>query len=133
MKYLYLYTTETYTLKNWYKIGETTIEPKTRIRQQDTTSNPEPLILVACWQISEIVSDKDVHKKLNKQGFFRLRNNREWFELSKNPKEDIENVLHSLNGFDLFKEKALDIEQFSFIKVQDYKDLWWFNKSNPPL
>lgn len=41
---IYVYTTETYKSKNWYKIGMTNQESgSVRISQQDGTSNPEKL------------------------------------------------------------------------------------------
>lgn len=41
---IYVYTTETYKSKNWYKIGMTNQESgSVRISQQDGTSNPERL------------------------------------------------------------------------------------------
>jgi hypothetical protein len=44
MEIIYVYTTDTYKSKNWFKIGETTQESgSVRIRQQDGTSNPERL------------------------------------------------------------------------------------------
>jgi hypothetical protein len=133
MKYIYLYTTETYITKNWYKIGETTLEPSKRVQQQDKTSNPEPLILLACWEVTDNINDKDIHLELNNLGFFKLRNNREWFELSKNPKKDIQDILNSMDFIENFVEKTPQIEDIIPIKIENYKDLWWFKKVSPPL
>ena len=51
-KTIYIYTTKTYQEKGWYKIGETSLTAKERIKQQDGTSNPEELI-----KIHEVGSD----------------------------------------------------------------------------
>jgi hypothetical protein len=122
-----LYTTETYIKKNWYKIGESIKNPIKRIQSQDNASNPEPLIMVAHWNVPDNINDKKIHKELNNLGFLRLRNSREWFELSKNPKKDIEDILKSFDSL-------IEHIEFNFeIPVFDYKELWWFKKTNPPI
>ena len=97
MKYIYLYTTTTYQLKNWYKIGETISNPLKRLQSQDNASNPEPLLLVAYWEVNSHISDKQVHRVLLNLGFEKLRGNREWFELSTLPQQDVESALLELD------------------------------------
>jgi hypothetical protein len=132
MKYIYLYTTETYATKNWYKIGGTSIKPQKRIRQQDKTSNPEPLIMIACWEAPKEVTDQTIHKKLNEYGFFKLRSNREWYELSKNPKRDIEKILNELNLSNTHPIELPELDCFIGINIPSIEDLWWYKNTPPP-
>jgi len=78
MRKIYIYTTETYKQKGWYKIGETTQLVEDRVKQQDGTSNPETLDTI--YEVNSIISDKQIHKKLELIGYSKCRNNREWFE-----------------------------------------------------
>ena len=130
MKFIYLYTTETYQSKNWYKIGETTTNPIKRIQSQDNASNPEPLFCISYWRVPHGLSDKTVHKKLVDLGFAKVRGNREWFELSNTPKEDVESAFDELNV--KTNSESLETEFVSSIYTQSYKDIWWFNGSTPP-
>jgi len=125
MKYIYLYTTTTYQLKNWYKIGETISNPLKRIQSQDNASNPEPLLLVAYWEVNSHISDKQVHRVLLNLGFEKLRGNREWFELSTLPQQDVESALLELDK----KSKPLlvAVDTSINIPVQNYYDIWWGN------
>lgn len=75
---IYIYTTETYKQKGWYKIGETTQLVEDRVKQQDTTSNPETLNII--YNVDSVISDKKIHEKLELLGFSKCRDNREWFE-----------------------------------------------------
>ncbi len=79
---IYVYTTETYKAKNWYKIGETSQITEERVRQQDGTSCPEPLILLAEWH-SPNIRDKAFHRFLEKNGIQPTRQDalREWYEI----------------------------------------------------
>jgi len=124
MKYIYLYTTQTYQSKNWYKIGESVKNPNTRIQQQDNSSNPEPLIIVALWEVSDLVSDKKIHIQLSKLGFPRLRASREWFELSNNPVDDIESVLSGLGDFN--ETKISKHPKIDFV-IPNVSEMWWFS------
>ena len=128
MKYIYLYTTATYESKNWYKIGETVSDPIKRIQQQDNASNPEPLKLIASWQTETWVTDKKVHNELCKLGFDKIRGNREWFELSDNPKEDIEFILSEIKAR---PTETTIPDSLPSIPIQDVKELWWYNGNNP--
>lgn len=78
MKTIYVYTTKTYREKGWYKIGETERLVVDRVKQQDTTSNPELLEII--FEVNSVISDKEIHSKLEEKGFSKCRNNREWFE-----------------------------------------------------
>jgi hypothetical protein len=128
MKYIYLYTTQTYKTKNWYKIGETIIEPIERIKQQDNASNPEPLILIAHWQVDKQITDKKVHCELETLGFEKLRGNREWFELSNSPEQDVQCAISTLDPKIDFKLAVLKFE----IEVPFFTDIWWGNNTPPP-
>ena len=78
MRKIYIYTTETYKQKGWYKIGETTQLVEDRVKQQDGTSNPETLDTI--YEVNSVISDKEIHRKLELIGYSKCRNNREWFE-----------------------------------------------------
>ena len=126
MKYIYLYTTASYALKNWYKIGETVIDPKQRVQSQDNASNPEPLIFIISWKVPSYITDKKVHKKLLELGFSRIR--REWFELSELPKDDIFSALLDLTNFVQTNEP--DSPSFySTIPIKNYTEMWWFKNN----
>jgi superfamily II DNA or RNA helicase len=108
---IYVYTTETYKAKNWYKIGETTQETvEQRVKQQDKTGNPEPLDLVDWW-VSPEVSDKELHKSLQELGLEKIRNEREWFEIPGGV-QDVKKAYHKItrnsarpNSFAMRKEQ----------------------------
>ena len=80
---IYVYTTETYMAKGWYKIGETTQGVEERVHQQDGTSSAERLIVVDSWD-SPNISDKDFHAFLEENGCPRTRQDRdrEWYEVA---------------------------------------------------
>jgi hypothetical protein len=77
---IYVYTTETYKTKNWYKIGETFQDVQERVVQQDGTSNPESLAILDSWDSADF-SDKDFHRFLEKSGYSTTRQDRsrEWY------------------------------------------------------
>jgi len=78
-KKIYIYTTKTYRKNGWYKIGETIRDTIVRVKEQDSTSNPE--VLEHIFEIYSDLSDTEIHKILeNKYGFSKCRDNREWFE-----------------------------------------------------
>ena len=126
MKHIYVYTTASYQSKNWYKIGETINNPQNRIQSQDNASNPEPLIFVSSWEVPNYVTDKKVHKKLENFGFLKIR--REWFELSKKPKEDVISAISEITPIVCISEVDNTPAFLSNIKVLNYTDLWWFKK-----
>ena len=123
MQYIYLYTTETYQTKNWYKLGQTIHHPNKRVLQQDNASNPEPLSIIAFWEVPNSITDKKIHSKLEHHGFQKLRGNREWFELSEKPTEDIEFILEELNAN---PEQVILIDNSTpEIPILNYQDIWW--------
>lgn len=130
MKHIYVYTTPSYRLQNWYKIGETIQDPKVRVGSQDNASNPEPLIFVSAWEVPQNVTDFKVHKKLETLGFTKIR--KEWFELSENPTNDVISAISqitpikSLNPLD---NTPLFLLSFS---VPNYTEMWWFKNILPP-
>lgn len=84
---IYVYTTETYKSKNWYKIGITNQESgSVRISQQDGTSNPEKLEkqyevnLFGETELTAYEVEQKIHRFYERLGK-RVRDNREWFEV----------------------------------------------------
>jgi hypothetical protein len=126
MKHIYVYTTASYRLKKWYKIGETSADPKIRVQAQDNASNPEALILIESWVVPEWVTDGKVHAILRQFGFKNIR--KEWFALSQNPQNDVFLALCKITN--LIKTQPIDSEAFySTINVPNYTEMWWFQKS----
>ena len=125
MKYIYLYTTQTYQDKNWYKIGQSIKNPSKRIKEQDNSSNPEPLITISYWEVPDSVTDKKIHKQLDKLGFPRIRSSREWFELSDTPSSDIESILSELGDFETVEPQKSLAPIFT---IPDVSEMWWFRK-----
>ena len=125
MKHIYVYTTPSYRLKNWYKIGETINNPKERIRSQDNASNPEPLIFVQAWEVPNHVTDYKTHKKLEKLGFLKIR--KEWFELSEKPEDD---VVAALKEITPIVQIVNNVPKFLLtIDVLNYTEMWWFKQN----
>jgi hypothetical protein len=75
---LYIYTTESDRRLGRYKFGQTKREAKRRVKEQDSTSNSEPLILV--FSIESDLSDHQVHDLLERKGKKKTRSGREWYE-----------------------------------------------------
>ena len=123
MKYIYLYTTETYRLKHWYKIGESTTNPNDRVKNQDNASNPEPLVVLSFWQVDDNTTDKAVHKELEKLGFNRVRASREWFELSETAIQDVADALITICNKPI--QGKLHYKSFKIKNIPHYTDLWW--------
>jgi hypothetical protein len=106
---IYVYSTETFQSKNWYKIGMTTQEAAIiRIAQQDGTSNPEPLIKIYDKNIygeTEFTAyevEQKIHRYYDRLGK-RVRQHREWFEVDGGI-EEIKLVIESvLDNSDLHK------------------------------
>lgn len=82
---IYIYTTETYQAKNWYKIGQTMRTAEERIGEQDSTSNPEPLIMIKAFDVPNHVNDNLVRDNLISAGYSRVRDKREWVEIEGDP------------------------------------------------
>lgn len=92
---IYSYSTETYLkYRGWSKVGHTQQLAADRVAQQDSTSNPEPLIILKTWEVPSWLSDRMVHAELEKMGKIRVREDkdREWFECS------VEDVDSAING-----------------------------------
>ena len=87
MNKIYIYTTETYRGKRWYKIGETEKNVDERIKDQDGTSNPEELEKI--FEITTSMSDKKLRKILRSYGFKVVRDRREWMGNFENDDEVI--------------------------------------------
>ena len=87
MNKLYIYTTESDRKLGRYKFGQTKRDAKQRIKEQDGTSNSEPLELV--FSIECNLSDRQIHDMLEREGKKKTRDNREWFESFKNDEEAI--------------------------------------------
>jgi hypothetical protein len=130
MKHIYVYTTPLYETRNWYKIGETTQDPKERIRSQDNASNPEQLIFVYSWEVPQYVTDFKVHKKLERLGFDRIR--REWFELSEKPVNDVISALQEIMPIQSINIQDNTPIFLSNIPVLNYTEMWWFKNILPP-
>jgi superfamily II DNA or RNA helicase len=108
---IYVYTTDTYKSKNWYKIGETTQEASVRISQQDTTSNPEELKKLYELDITNLTDmtayevEQKIHQHYGPEK--RVRDRREWFEVE-NGVEDIKKVIESiLDNSDIHKSEII--------------------------
>jgi hypothetical protein len=80
LRKIYIYSTPTYLLKGWVKIGETLLQTVLeRVKQQDNSSNPEELIILCV--IESVYSDKEIHKFLEKKGIKHQR--KEWYVFDK--------------------------------------------------
>ena len=81
-KKIYVYTTETYEKKGWYKIGESTLVLR-RGKQLDGTSSPEKGDMLHSWD-SQGHTDKEFHKFIESKGIdkTRLDKNREWYTVN---------------------------------------------------
>lgn len=108
---IYVYTTETYKSKNWYKIGMTNQESgSVRISQQDGTSNPEKLKrqyevnLFGETELTAYEVEQKIHRFYERLGK-RVRDNREWFEVDGGI-DEIKRVIESiLDNSDLHKSE----------------------------
>jgi len=82
---IYVYSTDTYIQKNWYKIGSTNRIFDERVLEQDVTAVPEPLRLLMTFSVNGYnITPKELENKLHK--YFddrgkrlRLDKDREWF------------------------------------------------------
>ena len=108
---IYVYTTDTYKSKNWYKIGMTNQESgSVRISQQDGTSNPEKLQkeyeidISGETELSAYEVEQKIHRFYDKIGK-RVRDNREWFEVDGGI-DEIKKIIESiLDNSDLHKSE----------------------------
>lgn len=110
---IYVYTTETYKGKNWYKIGMTNQESgSVRISQQDGTSNPEKLEkqyevnLFGETDLTAYEVEQKIHRFYERLGK-RVRDNREWFEVDGGI-DEIKKLIESiLDNSDLHKSEII--------------------------
>lgn len=110
---IYVYTTDTYESKNWYKIGMTNQESgSVRISQQDGTSNPEKL---EKKYESNLFGETDFTAYEVEQKILRfyerlgkkVRDNREWVEVEGGV-DEIKKVIESiLDNSDLHKSEII--------------------------
>jgi len=108
---IYVYTTDTYKSKNWFKIGMTNQESgSVRISQQDGTSNPERLEkkyemdISGETELSAYEVEQKIHRYYDRLGK-RVRDNREWFEVEGGV-DEIKKVIESiLDNSDLHKSQ----------------------------
>lgn len=89
---LYNYTTKSQSVRTYddngvvypvkLKIGQTQQTAKERIKQQDSTSNSEPLDMVYETVVPMWLTDKVLHKSLSSKGYLKSRDDadREWFD-----------------------------------------------------
>ena len=84
---LYIYTTESDRRLGRYKFGQTKRDAKRRVKEQDGTSNSEPLILV--FSIESDLSDHQVHDLLEHKGRKKTRSGREWYETFRDDEDAI--------------------------------------------
>lgn len=92
MGYIYAYTKQSYIdhadahFSGAIKIGYTSRTPEERIKEQDSTSDAEPLLLQGQWQIPDALGEFDVavHAYLEKQGYRPTRSDakREWYTIA---------------------------------------------------
>ena len=96
MHNIYVYSTDTYKDKNWFKIGQTKLQVDARIAQQDSTSNPETLNRLGKWRVPSDLTDKKLHKHLDSLGYHKTRadKDREWYEIPFNEIAKAINELH---------------------------------------
>lgn len=84
------------------KVGETMLTADERIEQQDTTSSSEPLVKVFERKVPNHITDKVLHKTLQRKGYLKSRDdkNREWFDFPdcETAKEATLVVRETLNG-----------------------------------
>ena len=84
------------------KVGETMVSADERIAQQDGTSNSEPLNKVFERKVPSHITDKLIHKTLQRKGYLKSRDDkdREWFEFPqcKTAKEAVLVVRGTING-----------------------------------
>jgi hypothetical protein len=84
---LYIYTTESDRKLGRYKFGQTKRDAQQRIKEQDGTSNSEPLEKV--FEIESDLSDHQVHNLLEYKGKKKTRSGREWYETFRDDEDAI--------------------------------------------
>jgi superfamily II DNA or RNA helicase len=98
---IYAYSTETYQkYRGWIKCGQTQQLAADRVAQQDSTSNPEPLVILKTWEVPDWISDHTIHAELEKMGILRVREDkvREWFQCTVDQiSSAINNIIHGVS------------------------------------
>jgi hypothetical protein len=89
-KTLYIYTTESDRMLGRYKFGQTERDAEQRVKEQDGTSNSEPLELV--FSIDSNLSDHQVHDLLERKGKKKSRSGREWYGTFRDDEDAIFNL-----------------------------------------
>ena len=104
LRTIYVYTTNTYGLKTWVKVGETSRDADKRISEQDGTSMPEPLIRVKnsngnVLEFKTHLTDEEIRKELFKLGYYEVRQDkrREWVGGFNNPFENGDEIELAIN------------------------------------
>jgi len=100
----------------WLKVGDTSrYEADIRIKEQDTTSNPEILEKKFEIEIPFKYRDYQIHTILEDSNIIRLRDNREWFEATiDDVKNAINQLLHGIarpDNYQLRDEQKLAVEK----------------------
>ena len=98
MNTIYAYSIQTYLdiEKNWFKVGQTKGAAPKRVKQQDGTSNAEPLLLQQDWRVPNAITDYKLHKHFESMGYHKTRDDvdREWYEIPFNEIAKAVNELH---------------------------------------
>lgn len=126
---IYIYTTKSQSKKSIaiedgevfvvrLKVGETMLTADERIAQQDGTSNSETLIKIFEKPAPEHITDKVLHKALQRKGYVKSRDDRsrEWFDFPDciNADQAKKVVIETLNGLVSGKEALCDWPAFNY-------------------
>ena len=129
MNTIYLYTTKSQSKKSVatsdgeifnvkLKVGQTMLSADERISQQDGTSNSEPLDKIFNKQVPDNITDKKLHKALQRKGFLKSRDDkdREWFDFPNcDTATDAKKVvIETLNGLVNGVEALEDFPPFDY-------------------
>jgi hypothetical protein len=129
MNTIYLYTTRSQSKKSIatvdgevfnvrLKVGQTMLTAEERVEQQDGTSNSESLDIIYSRQVPVHITDKALHKALQRKGYLKSRDdkNREWFDFpdSDTAKDACVTVREVLNGLVNGVEALEDWDSFDY-------------------
>jgi len=129
MNTIYLYTTKSQSKRSVatvdgevfnvkLKVGQTMLTADERIAQQDGTSNSEPLDKIFNKQVPDNITDKKLHKALQRKGYLKSRDDkdREWFDFPNcETSSDAKNiVIETLNGLVNGVEALEDFPPFEY-------------------
>lgn len=100
------------------KVGETMLTADERIAQQDSTSNSETLIKIFEKEVPDHITDKVLHKALQRKGYIKSRDDRsrEWFDFPDclNADQAKRIVIETLTGLVSGKEALYDWPAFDY-------------------